>query len=105
VAGDPGKKNRKISLKSKTITNTGGDAVESLTVFAYAYADFRPVRMDERFASDARHSIRAGNFRIYYRDDITPDMVIGFDGLDWRILGIAEVGYRDELDITAEAVY
>lgn len=104
-AGDPGKKNRKITLKARTVVNTKGDVVETYTTVATVWADFRPVRMDERFVADARHSVRAGNFRIYHRDDINPEMVIGFDGFDWRITGIAEVGYRSEMDLTAEAVY
>lgn len=106
MAGDPGKKNRKITIQRVTQVNTNGSLGEpTYTTLASVWAEFRPLRMDERFTSDARHSVRAGNFRIYYRSDITPDMVISWDSKTWRILGIAEVGYRDELDLTAEAIY
>lgn len=105
MAGNPGKKDRKITLKTPTVTSTGGDVVTTYSTLATVWADYRPVRMDERHVSAAKHSVRAGNFRIYHRDDVTPNLVIGFDGRDWRVTGIAEVGYRDELDITAEAVY
>jgi hypothetical protein len=105
VSGDPGRKNRKITIKRRVVTNTLGDVVETYTTHATVWADFRPLRMDERFTSDARHSVRAGSFRIYHRDDLDPTMIIEWDGKQWRILGFAEVGYRDELDITAEAVY
>src|SRR5690349_10235123 len=105
MAGDPGKKNRKITIRRVTEVNTNGSLEKTYATLATVWADFRPLRMDERFASDARHSVRAGNFRIYHRDDIAPEMVIGFDGLNWRILGIAEVGYREELDVTAEVIY
>lgn len=105
MAGDPGKKDRLITIKRKALANAGGDLTETFTTVARVWASFRPLRMDERFTSDARHSVRAGNFRVHHRDDLTPDMVIDWDGRTWRILGLAEVGYRDELDITAEAVY
>jgi SPP1 family predicted phage head-tail adaptor len=105
VAGDPGRKNRLITLQSVTETNTSGSLEKAYTTVARVWADFRPLRMDERNVSAAKHSIRAGNFRIYHRDDIDPNMTISWDGKTWRITGIAEVGYRDELDITAEVVY
>jgi SPP1 family predicted phage head-tail adaptor len=105
MAGDPGRKNRLVTIKRKVLTNTGGDVAETYATVAKVWADFRPLRMDERFTSDARHSARVGNFRVYHRDDLTPDMVIEWDARTWRILGLAEVGYRDELDVTAEAVY
>ena len=105
MAGDPGRKPYKITLKSPTVTNTGGDVTTAYSTLASVWADYRPLRMDERHVSGAKHSVRAGNFRIYHRDDVTPDMVIGFNGRDWRITGIAPVGFNDELDRTAEAVY
>lgn len=105
MTGDPGRKNRLITLKAPTTTNEGGNLVTTHSVRAKVWADFRPLRMDERYLSNAVHSVRAGNFRIYHRDDVSPEMVIGFDGKDWKITGIAEVGFRDELDVTAEVTY
>ncbi len=105
MSGDPGKKNYKITLKTPTFTNPGGDGTTTYSTLATVWADFRPLRMNERYTSESKHSIEAGNFRIYHRDDVTPEMVVGFMGRDWRITGVAVVGFRDELDITAEAVY
>jgi SPP1 family predicted phage head-tail adaptor len=105
MGGDPGKKNRLITLKSVTETNTSGSLDKTYATVARVWADFRPLRMDERNQSAAKHSLRTGNFRIYWRDDITPTMVIVWDNQTWRITGIAEVGYQDELDVTAEVVY
>ncbi|MBX9580481.1 MAG: head-tail adaptor protein [Gemmataceae bacterium] len=105
MAGDPGKKNKLITLKRKVPANPGGDLDYTYQTVARVWADFRPLRMDERFTSDARHTARVGNFRVYWRDDLTPDLVIEWDGRTWNVLGIAEVGHRDEVDLTAEAVY
>ena len=101
----PGQLNRRITLKRPTLTNTSGDAVSTLQVVDTVWCDVRPMRVDERFQSSALHSVRTSNFRIYYRSDVTPDMLLGYDGLDWKIVGVAELGFRDGLDITAEAVY
>lgn len=105
MAGDPGKKNRKITLQRVTEVNTNGSLDKVYTLVARVWADFRPLRMDERHQSAAKHSVRAGNFRVYYRDDVDPTMFIYWDNQRWRITGIAEVGCQEELDLTAEVVY
>ena len=105
MASNPGKKNRKIILQSRTVTNTLGDAVSTWTTLATVWAEERPLRMDERFSADATHSVRVSNFRIWYRDDVGPEMQISYAGLLWRITGLAELGNREELDITVEAIY
>jgi len=105
MARDPGKKNRLIAIKRKVSTNTGGDVVTTYATVATVWAEFRPLRTGERFASDATHSVRAGNFVIYHRDGLDPTMVIEWDGVVWEIKGIEEYGYRDELGLNAEAVY
>lgn len=102
---DPGQKTKRIQLKAVTEVNTSGSLSKTKTTFDTVWASFRPLRMSERFTSDAKHSVRVGNFRIYHRDDVTPTTVIGYDGRDWDVIGIAEVGEREELEITAEAVY
>jgi SPP1 family predicted phage head-tail adaptor len=105
VAGNPGAKNRLITIQERTTVNTDGDANSTWTTLCRVWANERPMRMDERYATEAKHSIRVSNFRVYFRDDISPEMQISYAGLTWRITGLAEVGYREELDITAEAVY
>lgn len=102
---NPGVKNRRIVLKAPVVVNTLGDVTVTYNEVATVWADERPMRMDERFSSDARHSMRVSNFRIWFRFDVTPEMVIFYAGRDWRITGIAEIGLREELEITAEAVY
>lgn len=102
---NPGTKNRRITLRAPVVVNNLGDVVTTWKDVATVWADERPMRMDERFSSDARHSLRVSNFRIWYRMDVTPEMVIFYAGRDWRITGIAEIGLREELELTAEAVY
>ena len=105
MTGNPGRKNRKIVIQARTVTNTLGDVANSWTTFASVWAEERPLRMTERQNSAALHSVETSNFRIYYRDDLTPEMQVVYRGKEWKITGLAVVGDREELDITAEAVY
>lgn len=102
---NPGTKNRRITLRAPLIVNTLGDVTVSFQDVATVWADERPMRMDERFSSDANHSVKVSNFRIWYRSDVTPEMVIFYAGREWNITGIAEIGLREELELTAEATY
>lgn len=105
MASNPGKKNRKITIEAVTVTNTLGEVTKTWSTLATVWAEERPLRMDERFTAGASHSVRVSNFRVWYRDDVTPEMRLSYAGLTWRITGLAELGFREELDITAEAVY
>jgi SPP1 family predicted phage head-tail adaptor len=105
MASNPGKKNRKITILQRTVTNSLGDAVSGWSTLASVWAEERPLRMDERFQSDSLHSVRVSNFRIWYRDDVGPEMQLSYAGLNWKITGLAELGFKEELDITAEVVY
>lgn len=105
MAGNPGQKNRYITLLTPTEVNNFGDVTVTYTELASVWANERPLRMDERYAAEGKHSVRVSNFRIYYRTDVHPNMMLRYDNLDWRITGIAEVGYHEEMDITAEVVY
>lgn len=102
----PGKLDRRITIEQVTLAqNAMGEPVETWAPFAEVWTDVRPMTATERFESDARHSARVSNFRIRYLTGIDPTMRISYEGLSWRILGIAELGRREGLDVTAEVVY
>ena len=104
MAGNPGKKNRLIAFERPTVTNALGDVTKTWAKVASVWAEERPLRMDERFVSEAKHSVRVSNFRIYFRSDITELMEIVYAGRRWRIVGINPVDPLDqELDVTGEA--
>jgi SPP1 family predicted phage head-tail adaptor len=105
MATNPGKKNRKITIQTPTVTNVLGEVTTTWSTLASVWAEERPMRMDERFQSAGTHSVRVSNFRVWYRNDITPTMQIVYDGKTWQITGLAEIGNWEELDITAEVVY
>lgn len=101
---NPGRKNRRILVRKPVVTNDRGEVTVTYEDFLTLWAEERPVRMEERFQAEARHTMRVSSFRVWFRSDIDQEMVLGYGGRTWRITGLAEVGYREELDITAEAV-
>jgi SPP1 family predicted phage head-tail adaptor len=102
----PGKLDRKIRIEVNVPTrNAAGESVPNWQCFHACWADVRPMRADERHQADARHSVRVSNFRVRYKAGVLPDMRVVYESLNWRITGIAEVGRREGLDITAEAIY
>lgn len=102
----PGRLDREIVIESATLSaNSIGEMVETWATFASVWAQVAPLSAGERFRSEARHSARVSVFTIRYLDGLLPTMRIKYENLFWRILGIAEVGRRHWLEITAEVVY
>jgi SPP1 family predicted phage head-tail adaptor len=104
MVGNPGRKNRFITIERPTEVNDLGSVTKTWSTLATVWAEERPLRAEERYLSEGKHSVRVSNFRIYYRSDITELMELVYAGRRWRITGIAPVDTLDqELDITAEA--
>lgn len=101
-----GKRDREIVIQAATETlNAAGEVQRSWATFAECWAKVTPMSAGERFRSAAKHSARVSVFGVLYVPGVSPTMRIVYEGLNWRILGIAEVGRRVGLDITAEVVY
>lgn len=93
-----------IEVAAESVS-AAGETVQVWSTFAECWAAVKPLSATERFKSDARHSARVSVFTIRYVSGVLRTMRIVYEGLNWRILGIAEVNRREGLDITAEAVY
>src|SRR2546423_453866 len=95
---------REITVEQVTVTQTGTGAVsKGWATFAQAWAAYEPMGTRERFLAGAVHSAKTAKFRIRWLSGVDPTMRIQFDGLPWKITGIAEIGRREGLDIAAEA--
>lgn len=68
------------------------------------WAGFRPMPGRERFQSPQTLATRTGIWRIRWRSDIHERMRFLFRGQPWQIDGIAEIGRREGLEITATAI-
>lgn len=59
------------------------------------------LRAAERIGSGQEFAVRELRFTTRYFDDLQPTDVIRFDGDNWDIEGIAEIGRREGLEISA----
>lgn len=87
-------------------TPTEGSAGEAPTwaTFAQVWANKRDVTGRERFAARQELAQRTTVFRTFWLDGLTEKMRIQYDGLTFDIEGIAELGFKEAVDITATAV-
>lgn len=101
-----GELDRTIVIQSfpPTRTASGQSKAGVATTFATVPAKFEGLNAYERFSSDAIHSINAGKFTIRYLSGLTEKMEIVHESLNWRILGIREIGRREGIEIIAEAI-
>lgn len=83
----------------------GGGGTITWELRQKAWAKVSDLRSRERFASDA--GVRAastGVFVIPFSSTVSTKDRIFYNDKYWRIIGLAEVGYRELLEISAEVV-
>lgn len=95
---------RRITIKGKSIAeNSFGECIETWTDLATVWAEVREIRGGERYAAMQTQASVDRIFRIRYRAGITPENIIYYDGKDYDIGGILEIGRREGLEIYASA--
>lgn len=82
--------------------NAINEDVTTWGTFIKVWAEARPVRAFERYASDQKREIKAYTFRIRYQPGIQPDMRIVHEDEYYAITGIAESGRGAGLELSAE---
>lgn len=100
-----GRLSRRIEIQQATVTldNVGGE-VRTWSTVVRCWAQSRSITARERFASEQIREAREEVFIIRYRKDITPEMRIVFQEKKYRIVGLAEIGQKSALEITAEYI-
>lgn len=100
----PGLLKHKVEIKQKsTSVNSFNETVEGYnTTFATLWCDVRSITADKRFNADRDISYRAARFLTYYIAGVTNEMRLSYEGDLWEIIGVAELGFREGLEITAE---
>lgn len=98
---------KSIIVQSRTLSqNETGEAVETWAKIHTAdtiAAAVRPFRGAERFAAQGVIAEQIVTFKIRYRSDVTPLNRIVYDGRNYDIGAVREVGRRDGLEIDATA--
>ena len=101
----PGELDRRITFQREEITQSPSGAPMRLWVdVATVWASFRPAMGKERYQAPQTLATRTGTWRIRWRTGIDEKMRFLFRGDVWQIDGLAEIGRREGLEITATAI-
>lgn len=100
-----GRMNRKITIQQPTETlDSYNQPVASWSTYKTVWAEYLPKRGREYFAADQTVAEADAVFRIRYDSGVTRKMRISFGGDYYDISGISEIGYKEGLEIAAQAV-
>lgn len=95
---------RRITIQSvTTVQNSYGDPVESWSTFASVWASVKPYRGNEEFDAEHHRSEELKVFKIRYRQGLNHKMRIVYEGANYDIRSIKEIGRREGLEIEAMA--
>ena len=95
---------RIVTIQQRTVVRDSfGGEVVTWVELAMVWAAFRPQTATERFRNESNieQASNTAAFRIRYRVDVDETMRVVYDGHEWDIEGIVEVGRRDKLDLIA----
>ena len=101
-----GKLDRRITIQAKTVSqSSSGEPQETWADVATVWAQARPNRGAERFATIQNVGSAVMTFHIRYRDDLTVLNRISYDGKIWDIIDVRVIGRNvvTEIDCTARA--
>lgn len=102
---NPGDFSRLISFERVTSQGNalGGGGAKVWTEILRAYARVRQVQSKDRFQNESGiRGSSAGSFTIPYTETVIATDRILYQNKYWRITGLAEIGYRELLEISAE---
>lgn len=100
-----GELDRRITLLEEQETlSPSGASVRQWVPVASVFASFRPLPGRERYQAPQTLAVRTGTWRIRWRSGIHEVMRFRFRGELWRIDGLAEIGRKEGIEITATAL-
>ncbi len=101
-----GQLDRRITLRRKTVTNTGLGMTEAWADLGKVWASRKDVSDGEKAAAGKLQAVVVSRFVVRSSSltrTLTPKDELICGALTFRITGIKELGRRDFLEITAEA--
>ena len=93
---------RIVEIQSRRITRDAfGSEIVSWSEIDKVWANVNQTGASENFENNADRDValRNSTIRIRWRDDVQETSRVVYDGFLWDINGIAEVGYRRELEL------
>ena len=101
-----GQLDRIVSIEKPTISRDSfGSEILTWRELAEVWANVRPTGAEERFRQDSNkeQALRRAKMRIRWRDDVYETYRVVYDGFNWDIEGIEEIGFRRELELSISA--
>lgn len=96
----PGRYNQRVTFEYKSVTRAGtGEEVTSWVVLDTVWAEVKQLRGKEFYSAAQMQDAMDHQIRIRYRTDITRDMRAVWRGQALDIVGVAELGNHDALEI------
>lgn len=101
-----GRLDRRVELQHRVLTRntTTGEEVVTYVTYASVWAGKRDMRGREFYAAQQVNSDVTTAWQIRHRADVVATDVLVHEGLQYNIVGIAEIGRRDGLELQATAV-
>lgn len=101
---DPGRLDRRITLlTNRNMTDDWNQNSSVYETLATVWAHVADPGAREREEADQRVTVRSKVFTIRYRSDVNALTRITYDSDTYEITGLAEIGRREGLRITADA--
>lgn len=104
---DAGRLDRRIVIEARSVTRAeSGEEVESWAALATVWAQLLPMTGREFYSAGGAQNVPAetARFRVRWLSSVTPQHRIQADGKTWNIRNVAEIGRREGLELTAEAI-
>lgn len=96
---------RRVTIQRKTTTSgPTGQPIETWPAWKTVWGGKRDVRADERFRADQELATKTTVWMTHYIPGLRTDDRLSVDGEVYDIIGIAELGRRSGLEITATVV-
>jgi SPP1 family predicted phage head-tail adaptor len=97
-----GRLDQRITIQTKSVTRaSNGEEVVAWVALDTVWAEVKPLRAKEFFAAAQMQGSVDHQVRLRWRDDIARDMRLMWRDQPLDIVGIAELGRRDGLEIMA----
>ncbi len=102
-----GKLDRRISIETRSVTRSAsGEEVEAWATLATVWARVQPIGGREAYSAAAGQiaPTETSRFTVRWLASVTLQDRISYNGKTWNIRNLAELGRREGLEITAEAI-
>lgn len=99
-----GRLDRRITIKTKSVSqNDFGEEIVTWTDVTTVWAQRSPLKGYERWVAQQVAASVDERFRIRFRTDVSPEDIVEFEGREYDITSVTEIGRRAGLELLCTA--